>query len=231
MNRTFIGTLLKLAGTVGLVAAVIFLLSGPAKPERRWQRINCVSNLKQIGIGFRLWQGDHGDQYPFNLSTNAGGAMEWSAVDTDGFDGNAYLYLRTMTDELTTPKLLICPQDRSKRTATNWANLRTENISYRFHSGTNYPQAVLAVCPIHGNLLFCDGSVKEVKAAPPPGILDELNDRVQHDQKFQIRLATTSVIMAAGLGLFLVGGLLARKAANPAAGVAPKASCPSKSEP
>jgi hypothetical protein len=23
------------------------------------QEINCINNLKQIGIGFRLWEGDH----------------------------------------------------------------------------------------------------------------------------------------------------------------------------
>jgi prepilin-type processing-associated H-X9-DG protein len=188
---------------------MIFMGSGPVEDVRKPQHINCVSNLKQIGIAFRLWEGDHGDQYPFNLSTNAGGNMELCAIDKDGFDTNAYLYLRTMADELSTPKLLICPQDRSKTTATNFASLQPENISYRFHSGTNVteanPQAVLAFCPVDGNLLFCDGSVQQAKAAPPPGILDELNDRWQYDEKFQIRLATASVMVAAGLGLYWLG--------------------------
>jgi len=76
------------------------------------QKITCVNNLKQIGLAFRIWEGDHGDQYPFNVSTNAGGALELCSPDKDGFDRNAWLYLKTMTndDELTVPLLLICPR-------------------------------------------------------------------------------------------------------------------------
>ena len=133
------------------------------------QRINCVSNLKMIGIAFRMWEGDHGNQYPFNVSTNAGGTMELCAADKDGFDRNAYLYLRTMTnDELTIPPLLlICPQDRSKKAATNLTSLQAENITYRFRSGPNVTETneneVLAICPIDGNTLYCDGHVEKGK--------------------------------------------------------------------
>ena len=153
---------------VGLLATA-YLLYFHWNRERiengpRAQRINCVSNLKQIGIAFRLWEGDHGDQYPFNVGTNAGGTLELCAVDKNGFDSNAYLYLRIMTNELTVPKLLICPQDHSKKAATNWANLQSENISYHFRSGTNVteanPHEILAGCPIDGNILYCDGTVK-----------------------------------------------------------------------
>jgi hypothetical protein len=153
---------------VGLLATA-YLLYFRWNRERiengpRAQHINCVNNLKQIYIAFRLWEGDHGDQHPFNVSTNAGGTLELCAVDKDGFDSNAYLYLRLMTNELTVPKLLICPQDRSKKAAPNWTDLQPENISYRFRSGTNVieanPHEVLAVCPIDGNILYCDGTVK-----------------------------------------------------------------------
>jgi hypothetical protein len=122
---------------------VVFLLSGSSESERKLQRITCINNLKQIGIAFRIWEGDHGDQYPFNVSTNAGGTWELCAADKDGFDGNAFLYLRTMTNELTVQRLMICPQDPSKKAATNWASLQAENISYRFRSGTNVSRPTL----------------------------------------------------------------------------------------
>jgi prepilin-type processing-associated H-X9-DG protein len=70
-----------------------------------------------------------------------------------------------MTNELTATKLLICPHDRTKKVATNWANLQTDNITYRFRSGPNVTDTngneVLAVCPIDGNTLYCDGHVTE----------------------------------------------------------------------
>jgi hypothetical protein len=139
--------------------------------ERKAQKINCVNNLKQIGLAFRVWEGDHGDQFPFNVSTNAGGTMDFCAVGKDGFDSNAYLHFKAMTgdDYLTVPLLLVCPQDRSKKPATNWASLGAENVTYRLRFGTNVsdanPRAILAVCPIDGNVLYCDGTVEEGKLA------------------------------------------------------------------
>jgi hypothetical protein len=137
---------------------------GRVKYGPKAQRINCISNLKQIGIAFKLWQDDRGDQYPFNVSTNAGGTRERCAPDQEGFDRNAYLSLQVMSNELTAPKLLVCPRDKSRKMATNWVNLRAENITYRFRCGTNVtesnPKAVLAVCPVDGNILYADGTVK-----------------------------------------------------------------------
>jgi hypothetical protein len=135
----------------------------PPPSERKAQRINCDNNLKQIGLAFRIWEGDHGDQYPFNLSTNVGGTLELCDPDQDGFDRNAWLFLQSMSNELSTTKLLICPRDQSKSVAASWAGLKAPNITYRFRSGTRIseanPREILAVCPIDGNVLYCDGTV------------------------------------------------------------------------
>ena len=145
--------------------------NGPVKQE-----INCVNNLKQIGLTFRLWKGDHGDQYPFNVSTNAGGTLELCAVDKDGFYSNSFLHFKAMTgdDYLRVPLLLVCPQDHTKRAATNWASLGPDNVTYRLRSGTKASDAnshtIFAVCPIDGNVLYCDGTVldKNGNAAKNP---------------------------------------------------------------
>ena len=126
-------------------------------------RINCVNNLNQIGLAFKTWALDNSDCYPFNLSTNAGGTRELCAVGADGFDSNAARHLLEMSNELSTPFLLVCPKDKSKTPAPDFRHLTPPNITYRFHSGMNInednPTAVLAVCPVDGNTLFCDGSV------------------------------------------------------------------------
>ena len=136
------------------------------------QKINCVNNLKQIGLAFKIWAIDHGDQYNFNVSTNAGGTMELCAVGKDGFDHNSFLHFKAMTGDelLRVPLLLVCPQDRSKKAATNWASLGPENVTYRLRSGTNASDAnthaILAVCPIDGNVLYCDGTVLDKNGQP-----------------------------------------------------------------
>jgi hypothetical protein len=158
--------------TIAIISVTAVCLVGcdrSHQDEPRAQQITCINNLKQIGLAFRIWEGDHGDQYPFNTSTNAGGSMELCAVGKDGFDSNAFLHFKAMAgdDYLRVPLLLVCPQDRSKKAATNWANLRAGNVTYRLRSGTNVieanPHEILVVCPIDGNILYCDGTVVKGK--------------------------------------------------------------------
>ena len=134
----------------------------------RAQRITCVNNLKQIGLCFRSWAIDNDGRFPFNVGTNAGGTMEFCAIGADGFDSNAALHFQAMSNELSTPLLLVCPKDSSRKPAAGFPSLQASNVTYRLHSGTNLnennPAAVLAICPVEGNMLHCDGSVTVGKA-------------------------------------------------------------------
>jgi len=130
-------------------------------------RVTCIKNLKQIYLGFKTWSLDHDNQFPFNLSSNAGGTLEYRSVDKEGFDTNAYLHIRAVSNELTTPLILLCPQDRKRTPAASFQTLQPTNLTYRLRSGTNIddPDAhqVLMVCPLDGNILYCDGTVKPGK--------------------------------------------------------------------
>ena len=107
--------------------AILFVLLLPAfvPVHNGRQRINCVSNLKQIGIAYRLWEGDNNDKYPMAVSVTNGGAMELVAT------GNVAACFRVMSNELSTPKILICPQDIKAILATNFGEgFNNRNISY-----------------------------------------------------------------------------------------------------
>src|SRR5205807_6020960 len=118
---------------------------------------------EQLGLAFRTWALDHGDQFPFNVSTNKGGTFELCSAGADGFDDNGFLHLMVMSNELSTARILVCPAD-SKQAAVDFQSLSAANVTYQVHSGTNIdetnPQAVLAVCPVHGSELLSDGSVQ-----------------------------------------------------------------------
>lgn len=125
----------------------------------------CITQLKQIGLAFRMWALDNNDRYPFNASTNAGGTMELCARGKDGFDASAAIHFQVMSNELNSTKLLVCPGDSSRQPATDFRKLQAVNVTYVMRSGTNVdetnPEELLVRCPIHGHLGLCDGSVKK----------------------------------------------------------------------
>ncbi|MCL4786304.1 MAG: hypothetical protein KJ070_05835 [Verrucomicrobia bacterium] len=116
---------------------------------------------------FRQWALDYGDRFPFNLSTNEGGTLEVCAPDKDGFDASAAWHFQVLSNELNTPVILVCPKDKTRKPAKDFASLLPASVTYRVRSGTNvsdaHPKEILVVCPVDGNTLYCDGSVKEGK--------------------------------------------------------------------
>ena len=109
-----------------VIVAVVVLLGGVLFPKfiqakRKAKQISCVSNLKIIGLAFRIWGGDHGERFPMALSVTNGGALEVS--------NQVWRSFQILSNELTVPLLLACPTD-VRRPATNFSSLANSNISY-----------------------------------------------------------------------------------------------------
>ena len=86
---------------------------------------NCVSNLKQVALSFQIWESDNNNKYPMEVSVTNGGAMELIVT------GNVAGCLMVMTNELSTPKILVCPADRERTEATNFGDdFNATHISY-----------------------------------------------------------------------------------------------------
>jgi competence protein ComGC len=59
-----------------LLILAALLLPMLALSNHRSARVNCVNNLKQVNLAFRIWEGDNTNQYPMAVSVTNGGAME-----------------------------------------------------------------------------------------------------------------------------------------------------------
>ena len=110
---------------VGFFALMILPSGNYYSAHRKAKRIACVNNLKEISLACRIWDGDHGNKYPMDVSVTNGGTMELSEVGTD-----AWRNFLVMSNELTTPRILICPADQ-RDAATNFgSSFGNTNISY-----------------------------------------------------------------------------------------------------
>src|SRR6185295_17548483 len=83
-----------------------FLAQSDAEQRAKAQSIACINNLKQIGLAARVWATDNNDILPPN----------WLC----------------QSNELSTPKILVCPADAARTAAPNWASFSAANVSYEF---------------------------------------------------------------------------------------------------
>jgi len=108
-----------------LCFAALTILPPGHTSGRKAQQISCVNNLKETSLAFRIWEGDNHDLYPMAVSCTNGGAMEQVTI------GQVARVFEVMSNELSTPKILICPADDDHVIATNFSKgFSAKNISY-----------------------------------------------------------------------------------------------------
>ena len=93
--------------------------------QNQSSEIQCVNNLKQIGLAFRIWEGDNGDKLPMRVPAKKGGAME------PALRGNVAPVFQVMSNELATPRILLCPADADRFAAKNFTTgFDNSTVSY-----------------------------------------------------------------------------------------------------
>lgn len=101
--------MLVVIATIAILAAM--LLPAIAKSKGKAQRIACVNNSKQVGLGIILWSHDHEGKYPWIVKPADGGTRTFS---------QAWQHFAVLSNELGTPKVLHCPTDKQRMGAESF---------------------------------------------------------------------------------------------------------------
>jgi competence protein ComGC len=149
---------------VTVVLSILVLMIIPARGRRApYHRIKCVNNLKNVGLAFRIYATDYNNRFPFEVSTNAGGTLE--------IQNDVAAQFRVLSNELSTPKIVLCPADRRRKEAKDFNSISAANISY--YVGLDASQNSFA------SILSGDSGFTVNGAKPKPGLVQlAANDRV-----------------------------------------------------
>jgi len=132
-----------------LVVVVGLLLPALSRSKRVSGHITCNNHLKQISIGLRTFAVDFNGEYPWKVAATNG---DVSPLERP-VSADLLRIFASISNELSTPKIVTCPDDNRQRLKTNsWAHAVTDpaagNLALSYFIGLTAteeaPESVLA---------------------------------------------------------------------------------------
>lgn len=105
-RRGFTWLELLLVVIVVIIVAGLFLPMLAPRRKADGRRIKCVNNLKNIGLGLRIFAADNNGRFPWAVPVREGGSLEDLADEQ-----RIWRHVAVLSNELSTPKVLLCPKD------------------------------------------------------------------------------------------------------------------------
>jgi len=140
----------KIDAVFAVVAVVVIAMAVLSNTRRRnAESVLCGNYMSSIGTVTYAWAAQNHNVLPVSLVL--------------------------MSNELATTSILICPGDRSRQSAKNWASFTPANSSYQIltpGAAWNSTNAFLR-CQVHGHLGYADGTVFDGKQRRTKVVFDK----------------------------------------------------------
>lgn len=120
-------TLIEVLIGLAMVAVIVVLFLPRLTHKDPTFRPECMSNLKQTGLGMWMWASDHDDKFPWQTSVTNDGAME---LLTNGQASAQFRPLAEFMPDDERSRIFVCPADSAKTKGASIKELREENVSY-----------------------------------------------------------------------------------------------------
>ena len=118
-------TLVELFVVLGVIALMVALvLPGMASAKQKTMRMQCTNNLKQLTLASRTWAINGGAAPSAGASTNRLAGLGRIT------SGEAFRYFQVVSNEMGTPKLLVCPADTRLPAKDVGLGFSNTNLSY-----------------------------------------------------------------------------------------------------